>query len=344
MGDVAVDVRFFQTRRGARIAFAIEGDGPPLVTVPPWATHLIGEAALPGYEPFHGHLATHHAVVRYDRWGTGLSDRDRTDFSPAADLEVLADLVDHLKLRRFVVVGPSHAGPLAAVYAHREPRRVSHLVLYGSRASALTTGETWMALRSLILANWPVAARSIAAVAARGTDPEDVDAFAELFMMAASPEMLVALYDGALEDDVSPLLSEIRVPTLVLHRRDDALVPCDEAIKLAARIPGARLELLEGEAHIHSLGDSRALAERICAFTAGPHRVPAARLSAREAEVLDLVARGHSNADVAERLVLSVRTVERHLLNAYTKLGAHGRTDAVRLWLSGIKDAASPTA
>lgn len=316
----------------------MDGQGAPLVVVPPWATHLTGEARLSGFDAFHGRLTARHSVVRYDRWGTGLSDRDRTDFSLDADVDVLADLVDHLRLRRFALLGPSHAGLLAVVYAHREPRRLSHLVLYGTRASALTRGDTWAAMRSLILADWPVAARSIAAVVTRGSEPDDVERFAELLMMAASPETMVALQDGAVDETGADLLAGIRVPTLVLHRRNDALVPSDGAIALAARIPGARLELLEGDAHVHSVGDSTGLADRICAFTAGSSRVPAAHLSARESEVLDLVARGHSNADVAGRLVVSVRTVERHLLNAYRKLGVHGRTEAVSVWLRGRED------
>lgn len=321
-----------RTRRGARIAYAVEGTGPPLVALPPWATHLTGEMALSGHGSFHGVLVEQHRVVRYDRWGTGLSDRERTDFSLDADLEVLTAVVEHLRLRRFVLVGPSQAGLLAALYAHRHPERVSHLVLYGTRASALTDRGTWPALRSLILANWPVAARSIAAVATRGADPGDVDAFAELFMMAASPEMTVALQDATLQYDLCDFVGDIRVPTLVLHRRKDPLVPPDEAIALTARIPGARLELLDGEAHLHCTGDAGGLAARICSFTAGGRRTPSAHLSPRETEVLDLVATGMSNAEVAERLVLSVRTVERHLLNAYTKLGVRGRSEAIAQW------------
>ena len=337
-------VRFLRTRRGARIAYTVEGNGPALVALPPWATHLTGEMALSGHESFHRVLAEQHRVVRYDRWGTGLSDRQRADFSLEADLEVLSDVVEHLKLRRFVLVGPSQAGLLAALYAHRQPRRVSHLVLYGTRASALTNRETWPALRSLILANWPVAARSIAAVATRGSDPRDVDAFAELFMMAATPEMTVALQDAALELDLRDFGSEIHVPTLVLHRRSDPLVSPDEAIALAARIPDARLELLEGEAHVHCAGDAGLLGQRICAFTAGGGRIPAAHLSTREAEVLDMVAAGHSNAEVAASLVLSVRTVERHLLNAYTKLGVRGRSEAISQWRRQPHVVASPPA
>ena len=226
---MAFHVRFVETSRGARIAFSVEGNGPPLVVLPPWTSHLAGEMALSGHKPFHDLLTEAHTVVRYDRWGTGLSDRDRTDFAPERDIEILAELADHLKLRRFTLLGPSHGGPLAVTYAVRQPRRVSHLVLYGSRASALTSGHTWAALRELILANWPVAARSIAAVATRGSDPGDVDAFTDLLIMAAAPETTVALQDAAIRDELTDLLSKVAVPTLVLHRRDDKLVSANEA-------------------------------------------------------------------------------------------------------------------
>lgn len=142
----------------------------------------------------------------------------------------------------------------------------------------------------------------------------------------------MALQDAAIHDDTTALLGRLRVPTLVLHRRDDALVSSGDAVALAARIPDCRLELVEGAAHAHSAGNSGMLAERIRAFTAGGYRTSTAQVTAREAEVLDLIAQGRTNAEVAERLVLSVRTVERHLLNAYLKLGARGRTDAIARW------------
>jgi DNA-binding CsgD family transcriptional regulator len=330
---VAFEVRFLETSRGTRIAFSVAGSGPPLVVLPPWTSHLAGETALSGHKAFHDVLTGAHTVVRYDRWGTGLSDRGRADFAPERDIEILAELADHLKLRRFTLLGPSHGGPLAVAYAVRQPRRVSHLVLYGSRASALTSGGTWTALRELILVNWPVAARSIAAVATRGSDPGDIDAFAGLLIMAATPQITVALQDAAIGTGLTDLLSHVAVPTLVLHRRGDELVSADEAVQLAARIPGACLELVDGGAHVHTAGDAAALAVRIRAFASGGHRSPSAQLSAREAEVLALAAGGHSNAEIADRLFISVRTVERHLLNAYTKLGVRGRAQAISWWL-----------
>jgi pimeloyl-ACP methyl ester carboxylesterase len=332
--DVAIGVQFFRAPRGCRIAYRTQGTGPPLVVVPPWTTHLEAETALSGYRTFHDELSRHHTVVVYDRWGTGLSDRERDDFSLDADVEILAAVVDHFRLRRVALLGPSHGGVAAAAFAHHAPQLVSHLVLYGNRSSALTSGGTWLALRELMLANWPVAAQSIAAVACRGAEPGDVEAFAGVLQAAASAETTVAFQDAAVHDDVAPLYGAIRVPTLVLHRRGDALVSVDEATVVAGRIPGARLEILDDEAHVYCVGDVVTLAARITSFTAGAHGSASAQLSAREAEVLDLVVTGCTNAEVAASLVLSVRTVERHLLNAYTKLGVRGRSEAIARRLS----------
>lgn len=331
MTGVVADVRFLRASTGARIAYTLEGSGPALVVVPPWTTHLHAQAALSGHRLFHECLSRHHTVVLYDRWGTGLSDRERRDLSPEADLRVLHDLVEHLRLRRFALVGPSQAGAAAIAYAAREPRRVSHLVLYGVSAEGLSSRTTWAALRQLMLADWPFAVQAVAAALARGGQPGDIGAFERLLHAAATPEMTVALQDAALQHDPSAELERLRVPTLVLHRRRDAAVSAEQAVQLAARIPGARLELLDDEPHVHYLGKVAGLATRITAFTAGGAGVPSAQLTAREAEVLDLVAGGCTNAEVAAQLVLSVRTVERHLLNAYTKLGVRGRAAAAAL-------------
>ncbi|MEJ7771942.1 MAG: alpha/beta fold hydrolase [Geodermatophilaceae bacterium] len=331
-GQDVGEVRFARAGSGARIAYTVRGNGPPLVIVPPWTTHLVAQAGLSGHARFHAALEAQHTVVLYDRWGTGLSDRRRTDFSLAGDVQILEDLVDHLRLRRFAMLGPSHGGPVAAAFTCHFPRRVSHLSLYGARSSGLTGGPTWTALRELMLVNWPVATRSIAAVATKGGDLGDVDAFAALLQAAATPEMTVALQDAALQGPVYADLGRLAQPTLVLHRRGDSLVSAEAASRIAGSIPGARLEVLAGEAHVHTVGDVDTLVDRILAFTAGSGTHPSAQLSDREAEVLGLVVEGYRNAEVAECLVLSVRTVERHLLNAYVKLGVRGRTEAAARW------------
>jgi pimeloyl-ACP methyl ester carboxylesterase/DNA-binding CsgD family transcriptional regulator len=335
-------VSFAQSEVGARIAYTTTGSGPPLILVPPWMCHLEAITAMSGYHEFHDALARRHTVVRYDRWGTGLSDRNRTDFSVEADIQVLTDLADHLKLRQFALMGPSHGGPVAVAIAHREARRVSHLILYGTGARTLIDAETWRPLRELILTNWTAATRAISALAIPGSDSRDVDTFAALMKLAATPEMTVALQDASENYDMTQILGTIRAPTLVLCRWGDPFVSPEAARCLARAIPGATLELVDGQAHLYHVGDAIALAERIVAFIAGSGGCRrSSQLSPRESQILSLVAEGCSNAQIAERLVLSVRTVERHMLNICVKLGVRSRAEAVSHWLSPLPEPTS---
>lgn len=330
---MAGEVRFVRSASGARIAYTTVGSGPPLIVVPAWLTHLEVITRLSGYRRFHEVVGRHHTVVLYDRWGTGLSDRNRDDFSLDADVQVVIDLADHLRFRRFAILGPSHGGTAAAAVARYDPSRVSHLVVYGTRVVSLTDRQTWPAMRALILANWDVATRAVAASIATGAGSDDLEVLIELIRESVAPDMAVALQDAALDYDVTDeMFGGIHVPTLVLARRGDPLVSVGETRGLARAIPGARLELVEGDTHVHLIGEVDVLAERITAFTAGALGGPSAQLSAREAEVLQLVAAGATNAEIARQLVLSIRTVERHLFNAYAKLGVRGRVEAAARW------------
>jgi pimeloyl-ACP methyl ester carboxylesterase/DNA-binding CsgD family transcriptional regulator len=339
------EIRFLRSRAGARIAYTVEGSGPTLVCVPPWTTHLRAQQELSGYRAFVGELARQHTVVQFDRWGTGLSSWDRDDMSVAGDVATLVDVLDHLRLRRCALFGPSHGGTIAAEMAASDPRRVSHMVIYGAQAR-LTSRGTWPALRQLIRDSWDVACTSIAAVATEGAGPADVDKFAAMLRIASTPEVLIALQEAAIvhEPQLPATYRRIRVPTLILHRYGDSLVPPASAAEIATEIPGARLELMDGEPHVHFVGDVTTLARRITGFLSGDRRTASALVSPREAEVLDLIASGSSNAEAAEQLVLSVRTVERHLLHAYAKLGVHGRAEATARWLSVQGAAGEPTA
>ena len=322
-------MRFFRSRVGARIAYATVGTGPPLLMLPAWASHVEAIEKLSGTRPMFEVLARQHTVIWYDRWGTGLSDRDRDDFSVEADLQVLEDLTKHLHLRRAAVFSPSHGGPMAIDLALHHPKLVSHLILYATSARALTDSVTWAAMRDLILGDWEMAKRAVAALVVAGASREDLDALEEMMGQAATPEMMVALQDMAMGHDMRDRLGALRVPTLVLHRRGDPIIPVEAGRRLAAEIPGAVLEVLEGEAHVNLVGDSVGLAERILAFTAGAAGArPTTQLTARENEVLELIASGSSNSEAAEQLALSIRTVERHLLNAYRKLGVRSRAEA----------------
>lgn len=333
-----MEVRFLRAAGGARIAYSVLGSGPPLLLVPPWTSHLEVLWEIDGHRRFCTALAQRYTVVMYDRWGCGLSDRDRDDMSQAADVDVLADLIAQLKLRRVSLYGPSTGGQVALAYADRYPKNVSHLVLFGMSVVSLAGGPTWMALRDLMVADWAVAARAIAAVLLAGADQDEQARFAQLMQAGTTAEMAVALLAAAEGRDVGPLLDRVRVPTLVASRRGDPLAPPEASRQLAARIPRSELALLDGDAHVHYLGDVEAFAAVVLAFLRRGRRSadlasapagPSGTLTARECEILDLIATGSTNAAIAEQLVLSVRTVERHTLNIYTKLGVRGRAEAV---------------
>ena len=126
-------VRFVATPAG-RLAFGTTGSGPPLVCLLGWVSHLGLMWENPAHRRFVEALAREHTVIRYDKAGCGLSDRDRTDFTLESEVAALAALVDHLGLERFALFGSCDGAQTAAAYAVRHPERVSSLILYGSCA------------------------------------------------------------------------------------------------------------------------------------------------------------------------------------------------------------------
>src|SRR3990172_8880218 len=155
-------IRFCTSADGVRIAYATVGEGPPLVLVPGWVSHLEltweNSAVRQGYEL----LAEHFLLIRYDKRGTGLSDRGVTDFSLEAPLRDLEAVVQSLKLRRFSLYAISEGGPLAIAYDARQPRRVTRLALYGSLArGSAWPKETIDALAALVRVQWGLASETM---------------------------------------------------------------------------------------------------------------------------------------------------------------------------------------
>ncbi|MGN6697445.1 MAG: alpha/beta fold hydrolase, partial [Thermomicrobiales bacterium] len=233
---MAAHTRVFTTTTGQRIAYATLGQGPPLVVIPAWLSHLELFWDTPPFRAFNEALARDFTVVLYDRYGCGLSDRDRTDFALDPDIRVLAGLADHLRLRRFALYGVSTGALVAVPYALAQPRRVSHLLLFGIYRKAWTT-EVGAALRALIGANWGLGSRALADWFLPGAGGDALAWFARLQREAASAETALALLESAMREDQLELFPRLRVPTLVMNRRDDPVVPLETARDLAARIP-----------------------------------------------------------------------------------------------------------
>ena len=333
-------VRFCTAPDGVQLAYAVSGNGPPLVRVATWLTHLDYDWESPVWRHWLEGLGRDNTFLRYDERGCGLSDREVENLSVDAWVADLGSVVDAAELERFSLLGISQGAAIALGYAARHPERVSSLILYGgfARGALRRDGDARIreeALISVIRAGWadpdPAFRHLFTTLFLPNGTPEQMAWYDELQRRSTSAATAARLYEARGNIDVVELATHVAVRTLVVHARDDRVVPLDEGRSLGALIPGAQLVILESSNHI-LLSDEPAwntFLSEVHGFL-GTVRTPATptvdNLSRRELEVLALVAAGLTNEAIADRLCLSVRTVERHLSNVYAKLGVSGKS------------------
>jgi DNA-binding NarL/FixJ family response regulator len=270
-------------------------------------------------------------VVRYDCRGAGLSDREVPDYCLEASLLDLEAITKRLRLEHFALFGFNHLGLAATMYAARFPERVTHLILWCSyiRASDYSGSERVRAAWSLIDRDWEMytelegyrATGWKGGLAARG--------YTDYLRESVSPQGLKAAFEAIQDGDVGHLLEGLRVPTLVMHRVGSVVLDVKVAKELAERIPNAELALIEGGWRAPWVSNGDTVADRIMKFlTEASAETGPDGLSPREVEVLRLVAAGRSNREIAAQLVLSERTVARHITNIYGKAGLNTRAQA----------------
>ena len=266
--DHAVPVHelgFCRTSDGVNIALACVGQGTVLVRTATWLNHLEYEWQSPIRSHLLTFLAQHFRLVRYDGRGNGLSDWNAPDISFDGFMRDLDAVVESLGIRRYALMGVSQGAPIAIAHAARYPERVSALVLHGAYAqgrnkrSAAVEHETAQALLSIMRQGWgrerSAFMRAFSSVYLPGGTREQIGWFAELQRMATSAENAARLRVACDDIDVRHLLGKVSCPTLVLHCRNDGVVPFDEGWRLAASIKKAKFVPLDSENHILLEGD-----------------------------------------------------------------------------------------
>lgn len=332
-------MRFCRSADGVRIAYAVHGSGPLLVANTCWLTHL--HWACDVYRHFFDGLGELATVVRYDDRGYGLSDRDVEDFSLAARVADLRAVIDDVGADRFALLGQSAGAPVMISYASDHPEQVTRLILNAAHATPARESaaqDEFDTLLRLARVAWSDGGARFRRVYSAGLLPGgsegELRVLDDIFLQNCSAEVSVLAALDRRKTDVTELLPRIAVPTLVLHSRGDRMISFDEGRLLAATIPAATFVALDSENHI--LLDREpawpGFLSELGAFLASDRargwerQEPAAALTEREIEVLTLAAQGLGNDEIADRLTVSARTVERHLSNAYRKLGVSGRS------------------
>jgi len=332
----APPIQYAKTSDGFDIAYTVCGEGVPFVFMPwPWSHRGLWWETAFG-RPLSEALAQRFRLIMYDSRGQGMSGRGLPEDHCIDDYVTdLQAVVDRLGLDRFVLMGCPVFGHVAVKYAVLHPERLIALIVANTlidRAWGLA------ALEDLARRDWDAFIYMMAA----GGSVADAPIETAYWRESVTREDYLAMQRAAKESNIAELLPRIQVPTLVGTNRflRDRKTPnplARDARQMAALIPRAKLDIAETDGDVllprgpepprlvtmieDLLRDAGLSGEQ------GGGRAQGA-LSPRETEVLRLIACGFSNQQIADELVLSVRTVERHITNLYAKIGARGKADA----------------
>jgi pimeloyl-ACP methyl ester carboxylesterase/DNA-binding CsgD family transcriptional regulator len=254
-------VHFTTSFDGTRIAYAISGEGPPLVKVATFMSHLEYDWESPIWQHWLEEFTHDHTLIRYDERGNGLSDWDVEDLSFEAWVRDLEAVVEAAGLQKFALFANSQAGTVAVDYAVRHPEKVSHLILYGAYARGwlnrdLTDEqiEEEKLIINLMRVGWgrenPAFRQVFATQLRPDATTEELRAFDVQMRISTSAENAARLESEMHYTDVRELAPLVTVPTLVIHPRDDAAVPFEEGRLLASLIPNAQFVTLESNNHL----------------------------------------------------------------------------------------------
>lgn len=344
------NIRFCRSSDGTRIAYATIGNDSPLVKAANYITHLEHDWQSPVWHHWLTELSKQHTLIRYDERGCGLSDRDVTQFSVDTWVQDLEAVVNAMGLERFPLLGISQGASISVAYAVKHPDKVTRLILYGGyargrfkrdlNAKQHQEAET---LIDVIRVGWgqenPAFRQLFTTQLMPDGSQEQMQWLNELARISAAPETAAIMERAFYHIDVTHLAKQVNVPTLVLHARDDACIPFEEGVHLATLIPDARFVPLDSRNHILLENEPawEHFVEEVHTFLETHSSQPTFRqetpgfdeLTPRERQVLELVAQGLSNSEIAEQLHITAKTVRNYTTRIYSKLSVERRAQAI---------------
>jgi pimeloyl-ACP methyl ester carboxylesterase/DNA-binding CsgD family transcriptional regulator len=299
-----------------------------------WVSHLRGQLELGSFGSFVERLAERFTLIRYDKPGCGLSDRNGIDLSFDGQVSAALAVADAVSAGRFHLFGASQGGQLAAAIAARYPERVETLVVYGMCASGqdLAPAQVRESVVALIRAHWGLGLKALAGAFITDPTAEELEAFTRWQRAGASAAVAARLLEVYYGTDIRALLPAVRARTAVLHREGDQGTRFELGREVAALIPGATLIPLPGSSHLFYHGDWQAVLDAVLGFL-GEDTDPEPRLTGRELEVAGLVADGLTSQAIARRLSVAPRTAEAHVENIRRKLQVHSRAQ-IAAWVT----------
>jgi pimeloyl-ACP methyl ester carboxylesterase/DNA-binding CsgD family transcriptional regulator len=338
-------IGFCKTRDGVRLAYSVRGSGVPLVSVSGNWSHLELDPESPVWGPRIAELSRHHALIRFDKRGTGLSDRDVADHCLEAHVVDMETVIDHLGLERFAVAGICGGVAVSVAYAARHPKKVTRLMLNSGYARGryfrdATAANLAPAFIQMVEVGWDQPDTFVRRLLA-----------SSMFIPEASSEIQASFDEAArlsitgvdaarnfrmnYATDVRALAPQIRCPALVLHSLHNELLPFEEGRLLASLIPGARLVPLESR-NCLLLADEPAWASWLRETQSflgqsSPGSTAFEELSPRERDLALLMSEGFDNAQIAARLSISEKTVRNHITHIFAKLNVETRAQAIVL-------------
>lgn len=343
-------IRFCSGADGVKLAYAVSGRGTPLVMSASWLTHLEHQWSSLAWQPWLKSFSSEYTVLRYDSRGCGLSDRAVPEVTFEAWVQDFERVIDAAGFERFALLGTCQGGPIAMEYAARHPERVSHLVLYGTYARGKLLRldlpkeiERGRLLLDLTQLGWGQENHAFLQVWASAFQPggtlAHLRSWSEQQRAATSAENAVKLLRTCWNVDVTQTAQRVRTPTLVLHAERDAVVPIEEGRMLAGLIPDSRFVQLDSENHM-PLDDEpawprlldevrRFLGEAAAVRSPSSRPLPLDDLTPRERDVLECIASGLDNAEIAAALGLSEKTVRNHITRVFDKIGVSHRYQAI---------------